>query len=281
MPSDNSEFDIEINRRLLGKMLGGGLLGASMLGATGAQAQTEPKSVHKHPAGPANAPSVSMLIYPGMVLLDLVGPLTVFSIMRSKIELVWKDTLPVATDCKIPVSATHDFSNASTGLDIFCIPGGTMGSVDCMNDPVVMDYVRRQGESSAYVTSVCTGSMVLAAAGLLKGYRATSLWALTDYLELMGAEYVDQRVVIDRNRITAGGVTAGIDFGLMLAAKLVDEETAKRIQLILEYAPEPPFDAGTPEGAGVELTAKTKARRVGMDAAVEAAARAAGKRLNI
>lgn len=155
-----------------------------------------------------------------------------------------------------------------------------MGTAACMKDADVLDYVRAQGGAAKYVTSVCTGSLVLAAAGLLKGYRATSHWAVADLLPLMGAQQVDERVVVDRNRITAGGVTAGIDFGLMLAAKLTDEMTAKRIQLTIEYSPQPPFRAGTPAEAGAELTAFTKNRRKGMDADVEAAARLAAKRLD-
>ena len=273
--------DYEINRRLMTMLLGGGMLGAGVLGSSPAQAALDADVLHRPPPGPANAPSVSILIYPGMVMLDLIGPLSVFSIMQSKIEMVWKDRNPVMTDCRIPVTPTHDFGSASNGADIFLIPGGTIGTVACMNDAVVMDYVRAQGGSAKYVTSVCTGSLVLAAAGLLKGYRATSLWAVADLLPLMGAQHIDERVVVDRNRITAGGVTAGIDFGLVLAALLTDEMTAKRVQLTLEYSPQPPFHAGTPKEAGPELTAFTKSRRKGMDAQAEEAARLAGKRLNI
>ena len=273
--------DHEINRRWIAKILGGGMLGAGLLATSSPALAQVADGALRAPPGPANAPSVSILIYPGMVMLDLIGPLTVFSILQSKVELVWKDLTPASTDCRIPVTPTHDFTTATKGVDIFLIPGGTAGSVACMNDPVVMDYVRAQGEAAKYVTSVCTGSLVLAAAGLLKGYRATSLWAVADLLPLMGATHVDERVVMDRNRITAGGVTAGIDFGLILAAMLTDEKTAKRVQLTMEYAPQPPFHAGTPQEAGPELVAFTKSRRKGMDAGAEAAARLAGKRLNI
>jgi putative intracellular protease/amidase len=273
--------DNEINRRLMTRLLGAGMVGAGMLASSTASSAQPADIPHQPPPGPANAPRVSILIYPGMVMLDLVGPLTVFSIMQSKIELVWKDRGPVMTDCRIPVTATHDFSAASKGADIFFIPGGTLGTAACMNDPAVIDYVRAQGDAAKYVTSVCTGSLLLAAAGLLRGYRATSLWAVADLLPLMGAQHVDERVVVDRNRITAGGVTAGIDFGLLLAAKLTDEMTAKRVQLTLEYSPQPPFHAGTPKEAGAELTAFTRSRRRGMDVEAEAAARLAGKRLGV
>lgn len=286
MSLDDTPLMNEINRRSMTKLLGGAMLSGAMLGggllaSSTAQAEPAPHTPHQHPPGPANAPSVSILIYPDMVMLDLVGPLTVFQIMRSRIELVWKDRNPVMTDTLLPVTPTHDFSTASKGCDIFLIPGGTLGSVACMNDVAVLAYVRAQGETAKYVTSVCTGSLVLAAAGLLKGYRATSLWAVADLLPLMGAQHVDERVVVDRNRITAGGVTAGIDFALMLAAKTTDEMTAKRIQLTLEYSPQPPFHAGTPKDAGAELTAYTKSRRKGMDAEAEAATRLAAKRLNL
>lgn len=277
MSSNDSPLTNEITRRSMTKLLGGALIGSGM--SAGAAAAEQAHTPHRHPPVPANAPTVSILIYPQMVMLDLIGPLTVFQIMRANIELVWKDRNPVMTDTHIPVTPTHDFATARKGADIFLIPGGTMGTAACMKDAEVLDYVRAQGDAAKYVTSVCTGSLVLAAAGLLKGYRATSHWAVADVLPLLGAEHVDERVVVDRNRITAGGVTAGIDFGLMLAAKLTDETTAKRIQLTIEYSPQPPFRAGTPAEAGAEFTASTKNRRKGMDAEVEAAARLAAKRL--
>jgi cyclohexyl-isocyanide hydratase len=281
MPSNDNPLQNEIDRRTMTKLLGGALLGAGMSAVSAAQTETATHTPHQHPPAPANAPSVSVLIYPQMVMLDLIGPLTAFQIMGSRIELVWKDRNPVMTDTHIPVTPTHDFSTASKGADVFLIPGGTMGTAACMKDSEVLEYVRTQGESARYVSSVCTGSLVLAAAGLLKGYRATSLWAVADLLPLLGAQPVHERLVVDRNRITAGGVTAGIDFGLMLAAKLTDEMTAKRIQLTLEYSPQPPFRAGTPAEAGPELTTYTKNRRKGMDAEVEAAARLAARRLDL
>lgn len=128
---------------------------------------------------------------------------------------------------------------------------------------------------------VCTGSLVLAAAGLLRGYKATSLWAVTDLLPLMGANYVESRVVHDRNRLTGGGVTAGIDFGLTLVALMRGEEAARRVQLIIEYAPEPPFKSGTPREAAPELVAGLRKARVAMDGPARAAAEAAGKRLGL
>jgi len=271
----------EVNRRLLGKLLAGGVLGGSLLNCASPGQAQEPSMPHVHPKPPANAPTISMLVHPGMVLLDLACPLSVFTIMGSFVQLIGKDLKPVSTDCGLAVTPTHDFTTARKAADIFLVPGGTMGTIECMNDPATLEFVRAQGEAAKYVTSVCTGSLLLAAAGLLRGYRATSLWAVADLLPLMGAQHVNERVVIDRNRITAGGVTAGIDFGLLLAAKLTDERTAKRIQLTLEYAPQPPFHAGTPQEAGRELLDYTRERRKGMDEAAAIAAKAAGKRLGI
>jgi cyclohexyl-isocyanide hydratase len=133
-------------------------------------------------------------------------------------------------------------------LDVVCVPGGP-GVNEAMLDDAVLGFLRRQGPQARYVTSVCSGALVLGAAGLLRGYRSTTHWASMPFLEAFGATAVMTRVCVDRNRISGGGVTAGIDFGLRLASILADEATAQRIQLYLEYAPEPPFDAGSPETA--------------------------------
>lgn len=197
-----------------------------------------------HMAIPVDAPQIAMLIHPKMVALDLIGPMTVFNVLRCRVNLVWKDMLPVSTDLGIPLVATQTFAEVPADLDVLFVPGGIMGTIACMNDPQVLAFLADRGARAKWVTSVCTGSLALAAAGLLKGYEATSHWTVADLLPLMGADHVDQRVVIDRNRMTGGGVTAGIDFGLTLAAKLKDEEAARRVQLILEYAPAPPFENG-------------------------------------
>ncbi len=228
---------------------------------------------------PPDAPKVAMLIYPNMVALDLIGPMTVLKILRCNVQLVWKDKQPVATDVGIPLMATQTFDECPAELDVLFVPGGLMGSIACMNDPVVCAFLADRGSRARWVTSVCTGGLVLAAAGLLKDYNATSHWAVADLLPLMGARHVDQRVVHDRNRLTGGGVTAGIDFALLLAAQLKGEEAAKRVQLIIEYAPAPPFHNGTPAEAGPERVAAMRKGRVSMDAQARAAALAAGKRL--
>ncbi|OJH33824.1 hypothetical protein BON30_46760 [Cystobacter ferrugineus] len=222
-----------------------------------------------------------MLVYPKMVLLDLVGPLTVMNLLPAEVHLVWKDKSPVSTDVGLPVTASTTFAECPENLDVLLVPGGISGTVQCMNDLEVITFLSQRGASTKYVTSVCTGSLVLAAAGLLKGYRATSHWAVADLLPLMGARPARGRVVRDRNRITGGGVTAGLDFGLVLAALLKGEEEARRIQLTLEYSPAPPYRNGTPEEAGPERTAEVKRRRRALDEQARVAAEAARDRLGL
>lgn len=268
-----------IDRRVFLTM--GALLSAGA--ALPALAQGDPKQEHMRQMSkiPEDAPKVAMLVYPNMVALDLIGPMTIFNIARFNIHLVWKDKAPVSTDVGIPLSASHTFDECPRDLDVLFVPGGTMGTIACMNDPEVLDFLAVRGARAKWVTSVCTGGLVLAAAGLLNGYNATAYWPVADLLPLMGARHIDERVVRDRNRMTGGGVTAGIDFGLALVAEMVDEELARRIQLIIEYAPAPPFKNGTPAEAGPERTAVQKDRRKWMDSQARAAAGHAGKRLGI
>lgn len=198
---------------------------------------------------------IGMVLYPGMFLQDLVGPLAVFeSLMNREIHLLWKDKNLVGNEgpnqtALIPVRPTTTFAECPAKLDVLFVPGGVPGTLTMMEDPEVLKFLSRTGATARYVTSVCTGSLVLGAAGLLKGYKATSHWATHDVLGELGAIPTKGRVVVDRNRITGGGVTAGIDFGLTLAALLRSEDYAKAIQLYLEYDPAPPFDSGSPEKA--------------------------------
>jgi cyclohexyl-isocyanide hydratase len=226
-------------------------------------------------------PKIAMLAYPNMILLDLAGPQTVFSLLQADVRLVWKNKEPIATDVGVPLVATDTFETCPNDLDVLFVPGGLGGSIACMNDAAVLRFLAERGESARFVTSVCTGSLVLGAAGLLKGFGATSHWYVRDLLPLMGASVVSGRVVEDRNRITGGGVTAGIDFGLTIAARLKGEEMARQIQLVIEYDPKPPFDAGSPEGAGPALTNRILERRGQVIAAARDAARSAGERLGI
>lgn len=157
------------------------------------------------------------------------------------------------------IKPTMTFKDCPDELAVLFVPGGTTGTVKMMGDEEVLNFLRSRGEKSDYVTSVCTGSLVLGAAGLLRGYKATTHWGAVDVLKVLGAEPVRERVVADRNRFTGGGVTAGIDFGLTVAAKLKDEKYAKWVQLVMEYAPSPPFKSGTPAEAGAEMTKMTEA----------------------
>lgn len=196
--------------------------------------------------------SVAFLIFPNITQLDMTGPAQVLSRLgNTKIFLVWKDKAPVDTDAGFPLLPTATFDEIHE-VDILCVPGG-LGTLNLIEDPEVLDWVRRVGATATWVTSVCTGSLVLGAAGLLDGYKATTHWASHDQLAFFGATPVKARTVIDRNRATGGGVTSGIDFALHLAKEIRGEAHARFIQLAIEYDPQPPFDTGTPERAGDEM----------------------------
>jgi cyclohexyl-isocyanide hydratase len=194
-----------------------------------------------------------MLVYPGMTLLDMAGPQTIWG-FRAQTHLVWQQRGPVLSDTGVSMVATHDFLDCPEEVDVLFVPGG-FGTWDVVGNTDALDFLRRTARRARYVTAVCSGSIILAAAGLLDGYKAATHWATYEVLEALGIEAVRKRVVIDRNRITGGGVTAGIDFGLTVLAELCGVEAAKTTQLLVEYDPAPPFNAGSPEAAGPELTA--------------------------
>lgn len=201
-----------------------------------------------------NPPSwqIGLLLFPTMTQLDFTGPYEVLTrVPGANVHAVAKTLGPVQTERGLVLmpSTTCD---ACPQLDVLVVPGGP-GQNDLMDDPVVLGFLRRQARQAKYVTSVCTGALLLGAAGLLEGYRATTHWLSLPFLELFGAIPVRERVVIDRNRMTGGGVTAGIDFGLQLAAQLCGETVAQQIQLQMEYAPAPPFAAGSPSTAPGEI----------------------------
>jgi cyclohexyl-isocyanide hydratase len=202
---------------------------------------------------------VVFLVYPNVTQLDLTGPAQVLSRLSSaRVDLVWKSRDPVQTDsgfALLPTATLEEIGQA----DVLCVPGG-FGCIDVMQDEEVLGWVRSIGKKAKWVTSVCTGSLILGAAGLLRGYQATSHWAWRDYLDLFGAEPLAERVVFDRNRVTGGGVTAGIDFALALMAAIEGEPYARAVQLGLEYDPHPPFDSGTPDKAGEELVQRVQNR---------------------
>ncbi|KRB85505.1 glutamine amidotransferase [Sphingomonas sp. Root710] len=197
-----------------------------------------------------------MLLYPGLTFLDLVGPQTVLSIF-GKTMLLWKSLDPVRTESGNTVNPTTTFDECTDALDVLFVPGG-YGTNDAMQDEEILAFLKRAGTSARYITSVCSGSILLGMAGLLDGYKAATHWACYGALAETGAIPVHERVVIDRNRITGGGVTAGIDFGLKLLAELCDEKAAQTAQLIVEYDPAPPFSAGTPDRATPEVVDAAK-----------------------
>jgi cyclohexyl-isocyanide hydratase len=200
---------------------------------------------------------IGLVIFPKVTQLDLTGPVQVFSsVPGAKLHLIWKRIEPVTSDSVLTLTPTTTFADCPQ-LDVICVPGG-VGTDDMINDADMLDFLRRQAAGAKYITSVCTGSLVLGAAGLLRGYRAATHWTAMDFLEAFGATPTRTRVCIDRNRVTGGGVTAGIDFALTLVSILVDRKTAEAIQLRLEYNPAPPFNSGSPDTAPPEILALTK-----------------------
>ncbi len=202
---------------------------------------------------------IGILLFPKVTQLDFTGPLQVFSSLRdAKIHLIWKRIEQVPSDSVMMLTPTTTFADCPQ-LDVICVPGG-VGTDDMVNDEEMLAFLRKQAEGAKYITSVCTGSLVLGAAGLLRGYRAATHWSAIDYLPAFGAIPARTRVCTDRNRVTGGGVTAGIDFALTLVSLLADRRTAEMIQLRLEYNPAPPFDAGSPDTAPAEVVAAMKER---------------------
>ncbi len=196
--------------------------------------------------------SVGLLLFPQVTQLDLTGPWEVFSGLPGVTTcLVWKDRNPVSAAKGMQIVPDTTFAD-SPQFDVLCIPGGP-GMNALLTDAETLAFVRRQALGARYITSVCTGSLVLGAAGLLRGRRAACHWMSRDMLALFGAIPVNERVVVDGNLITGGGVTAGIDFALRLLAELRGEETAQLVQLGIEYAPAPPFSAGSPETAPAQV----------------------------
>jgi cyclohexyl-isocyanide hydratase len=220
---------------------------------------------------------IGILIFPAVTQLDATGPAQVLArTPGATLHMIWKTRDPVKTDAGFSIVPTTTFADCPQ-LDVICIPGGA-GQIDLMNDAETLAFVAAQGAKARYVTSVCTGSLVLGAAGLLNGYKSACHWASRDLLAAFGAIPVAERVVRDRNRFSGGGVTAGIDFGLTLLAELAGDEVAQSVQLGLEYDPQPPFQSGSPEKAGTERTARVRAQMEKMIARrQEANARAAAR----
>jgi len=218
---------------------------------------------------------IGLLLFPDITQLDMTGPYEVFiKFPDARVDLIWKTRTAVAAGGGMQIMPTMTFADCPQ-LDLICVPGGA-GMNALLNDAETLDFIRAQAKGARYVTSVCTGALVLGAAGLLQGKRAATHWMSREMLRAFGATPVAERVVVDGNVITGGGVTAGIDFALTVAAEAFGTELAKAIQLGIEYDPRPPFDAGSPERADAALVAKTRAaaakRQAERQIAVDAAA---------
>lgn len=222
--------------------------------------------------------NVGMVLFPNLTQLDLTGPYEVFArLPETKVSLIAAAVTPVRSERGLTIAPDATFENAPE-LDILCVPGGP-GVDAMMEDERLLRFLRARAVGARYVTSVCTGALLLGAAGLLQGYRATTHWLSLDLLPLFGAEPVDERVVIDRNRITGGGVTAGIDFALTVAAEVFGEQVAQEVQLVLEYCPAHPFSGGSPKTAPAGVVKSVIAAREGTQSRRRAIAERAAARL--
>ena len=202
---------------------------------------------------------IGLLLFPQMTLLDLTGPYEVFCrLPDTQVDLIWHTLDPVVTEHGLPLTPTAT-CDAVEHLDVLCVPGG-YGVTPLLNDAPTIGFIQRVASDARYVTSVCTGALLLGAAGVLKGRLAATHWASMEMLSAFGATPMHERVVHDGRVITGGGVTAGIDLALHLAAELHGRDLAEAIQLGIEYNPAPPFDAGHPSRARPELVAMVRQR---------------------
>jgi cyclohexyl-isocyanide hydratase len=225
------------------------------------------------------ATTIVAVLFPDVTQLDLTGPVQVFSrIPGATVELAWATLDPVPTDAGFSIVPTTTFDEAPQA-DLLMVPGG-QGAFDLLDDDTALGFVKRQAAGARFVTSVCTGSFVLAAAGLLQGRRATTHWASHPLLDILGVQPVQERVVRDGNIFTGGGVTSGIDFALTVAAEVAGRAAATRAQLALEYDPKPPFQAGSPAGADAD-PADVEAIRANARRTREPAVRRAAARLGL
>jgi cyclohexyl-isocyanide hydratase len=223
---------------------------------------------------------IGMLIFPRLTQLDMTGPYEVLArLPNTKVLLVAHTMAPVKTDRGMEIVPTITFAECPQ-LDIVMVPGGP-GQQDLMEDEGVLEFLRKQSAEAKYVTSVCTGSLVLGAAGLLKGKRATCHWAAIEHLKPLGAIPVSDKVVMDGNIITGAGVTSGIDFALAVAAVLEGEEVARQIQLQIEYDPSPPFNSGSPKTASADMVALIKSRLAKLNEERRVVAERVGKKLGV
>jgi cyclohexyl-isocyanide hydratase len=223
---------------------------------------------------------IGMLIFPKLTQLDMTGPYEVLArLPNTTVHLVAHTLDPVTTDRGLKIVPTTTFADCPP-LDVLMVPGGP-GQQDLMEDETALEFLRRHAGTAKYVTAVCTGSLVLGAAGLLKGKRATTHWAAIDHLTSLGAIPVSERVVVDGNVVTGAGVASGIDFALKLAAMLEGEDVARQIQLQIEYDPAPPFDSGSPRTAAPAIVAALRARLAPLNEQRREVARRVGQKLGV
>ena len=221
---------------------------------------------------------IGILIFSRLTQLDATGPYEVLArLPNTKVHLVAGTLDPVQTDRGMTILPTITYADCPQ-LDVVMVPGGP-GQQDLMEDAVALDFLRRQAQGAKYVTSVCTGSLVLGAAGLLRGKRATCHWAAIEHLRALGAVPTSERVVVDGNVVTAAGVASGLDFALVLAAELAGEEVAREIQLQIEYDPAPPFDSGSLRSAAPEMVARLRERLAALNEQRRVVAARVGRKL--
>jgi cyclohexyl-isocyanide hydratase len=223
---------------------------------------------------------IGLLAFPRVQQLDMTGPYEVFGhLPDTKVHIVWKTRDPVSSSTGMLLSPDTTFADCPA-LDVLCVPGGA-GVGDLMEDEETLDFIRRQAERARFVTSVCTGALVLGAAGLIRGKRATTHWAFHELLGELGAIPERARVVRDGTLLTGGGITAGMDFALTLAAELVGEHEAQAVQLQMEYAPAPPFDSGDPDRAPAAVVDDVRTRSAASLAARRAITARVAERLGL
>jgi cyclohexyl-isocyanide hydratase len=199
------------------------------------------------------------MVYPGMTLLDIVGPVQAWSFMPEyQVQYAWHRPGPVVTDCGLGVQATHSFEEAWQDPDVLLVGGGAKPALDLLGDSAAIAFLADRGSRARWVCSVCTGSLLLGAAGLLRGYRAAVHWGARDALSQFGAEPSNERVCVDRNRLTGAGITAGVDFGIAVAGHWAGDSTGRLIELIMEYAPQPPYGTGRPDLADAQTLATAR-----------------------
>lgn len=200
------------------------------------------------------------LVFPEFTFLDLAGAVQAFSSLpEAQMQFVWQKRGPVPSDAEAVVTATHAFDDAWDDVDVLFVPGGGIGLFRLLHNRAIAEFLADRGSRASWVTSVCTGSLLLGTAGLLDGYEAGSHWYARDLLARYGAIPRVGRVVIDRNRVTGGGVTAGVDFGLTLLGTIVGPELGRLIELMIEYVPQPPFGTGRPELADAATLERARA----------------------